>query len=171
MQVAEGLTPKLPRTAYDLPAPPPAPKPSAATQLTAESQSTTHDSQDPQLQAPSSPKAKPKAATTQLPLTRPPSQHPKLSPWTAFDFSVDKWEATLNELCVDTTAQQELFLLAQFSPTGAKACNHVLSKVLKKVADGEHVRSWSAFIHVAVKDVRHQLWQAFHEEKQGTWSQ
>ena len=130
----------------------PPPAPSAAPK--GESQSSSYNSQDRLQKQPVSPPRK--AAKRE---TKPPE--PKWAPpapkWKSLEFDIEAWDATLNELKVDDTAQQELYLLAQYSGRGAQMANHVLSKVLKKIADGDQVRNWSAFVHSCVKSARHDL--------------
>ena len=52
----------------------------------------------------------------------------------------------------DLTAQQELFLLAQFGEPGAMEANNVIAKILKAKTDGGYiggrlVQNWSGWIH------------------------
>ena len=142
---------RAPRTAYDLPKPPPAPGPSAAPKV--ESQSTTHESQDALNNKPPTP-----PRHTKHPKLASAAKAPTPKPgWKSLTFDIEAWDDTLADLNVDQTAQQELYCLAQFSGNGAKAANHVISKVLNKIADGDQVRNWSAFVHSCVKSARHDL--------------
>ena len=151
-----------PRTAYNLPVPPPAPAPSAAPE---ESQSTTVESQEP---LDGRAKTPPRQAKHRKTLKAEAKCAPRPA-WQSLTFDINAWQDTLDELKVDTVAQQELYLLAQCSADGAFAANHILSKVLKKIADGDHVRNFSAFVHACVKTERHDLrWKsevssAWHE--------
>jgi hypothetical protein len=131
----------------------PPPAPSAAPK--GESQSSSYDSQDPLQKQPVEP---PRKAAKLEPKWAPPT--PK---WKSLEFDIEAWDATLTELKVDDTAQQELYLLAQYSNRGAQMANHVLSKVLKKIADGDQVRNWSAFVHSCVKSARHELDASWYE--------
>ena len=78
-------------------------------------------------------------------------------PWQSFTFAVEHWVGLLVEIGADRTAQQELSLLAQDGEARATAANHIFSKILKKHADKEKVRSWSKFVHSCCKNARHQL--------------
>jgi hypothetical protein len=147
--------PSAPRTAYHLPVPPPAPTPQPSAAPKVDSQSSSYDSQQPLQIRPVSPprKQQKRRNPKSVPLVEPKP----IPAGKTLEFDIEHWDDTLTELGVDNTAQQELYLLAQFSQLGAKAANHVISKVLKKVADGDQVRNWSAFVHSCVKTARHDL--------------
>ena len=66
----------------------------------------------------------------------------------------------LDEVGADITAQQELFLLAQFGEPGAMEANNVIAKILKAKTDGGYiggrlVQNWSGWIHSNWVSARH----------------
>ena len=65
------------------------------------------------------------------------------------------WKDVLYAYRVDETAQQELYLLAQYSAAGHKAANAIIGKLLKKASEYEAVQNTSAFVHACVQNVRH----------------
>ena len=128
-KVAESSKPKPPQTAYKLPVPPPAP--SAAPAKVAKSIKALPQTSKAALHAaPITPKTRGEkpAPSTDVPVPIPA--------WKTLDFDLDHWEAVFKEIELDTVAQQELYLLAQFSDLGAKAANQIVGKVLKKSATG-----------------------------------
>ena len=67
------------------------------------------------------------------------------------------WSRTLQAWNVDRHARQGLFLLSQRSPTGLEYANDIVSKLIKKQADGELVLKPSAFVHTACKNARESM--------------
>ena len=78
--------------------------------------------------------------------------------WMTLDWDVANWNVLMEECGVDKTARMDLTLLSQFSEVGAQAANQILSKLLKKVADGETFNNPSAFVHSRVLNSRNELW-------------
>ena len=78
-------------------------------------------------------------------------------PWQTLDFNIENWVDTLEEADVDGTSMKELFLLAQLSDEGAYEANRIISKILKKKADGVALRNASAFVHTAVQGARNAM--------------
>lgn len=72
-------------------------------------------------------------------------------------FDVMAWKETLDEYEVDTSAQQELFLLAQYSDEGSRHANSVIAHFMKAVSDGRDIRNPSGFIHSSCLKSRHKL--------------
>ncbi|HIE68684.1 MAG TPA: hypothetical protein EYP98_00190 [Planctomycetes bacterium] len=77
--------------------------------------------------------------------------------WKSLTFDIDNWYDVLDSFGVDDTSQKELALLSQLSWEGAEESNQIISKLLKKHADGEEVRNPSAFVHRAVQNARNGL--------------
>ena len=151
-KVVDSSKPKPPQTAYKLPVPPPAPSAAPAKLAKSIKAPLPQTSKASLTAAPITPKTRGQKRAPSTDVSAP------IPAWKTLDFDLDHWEAVFKEIDLDTVAQQELYLLAQFSDLGAKAANQIVGKVLKKVSDGQAVRNWSAFVHVAVKDVRHQFW-------------
>jgi len=84
-----------------------------------------------------------------------PPPRPPLPDWASFERDPHVWVSFLGHAGVDTHAQQDLFCLAQMSDAGYEEANHIISKVLKKMQDGEDLRKPSAFVHTAVQSARH----------------
>ena len=82
-----------------------------------------------------------------------------LAPHETTTFDVRNWKNVLNEFNVDETATNELFLLSQMSHDGARHANWIISKLLKKKADGQDIYNPSAFVHSAVLKSRYQVTQ------------
>ena len=94
---------------------------------------------------------------TEPPPARPSGCKRKLEEWQTLDFDVNHWVNTLVQFGVDQGAQKSLFLLAQLGEDGAWQANAIISKLLKKSADGEEIRNASAIVHTSCKAARHQL--------------
>ena len=80
-------------------------------------------------------------------------------PWETTTFDIRNWKNVLNAFKVDDTAINELFLLSQMSHDGARHANWIISKLLKKSADGQELYNSSAFIHKSVLKSRYQVTQ------------
>ena len=63
----------------------------------------------------------------------------------------DAWKAVLDRYGVDEPSQLGLFALAQSSKWGRSAAYGVMSKLWKKVVDGDRLQNPSAFIWSAVR--------------------
>lgn len=77
--------------------------------------------------------------------------------WMTFDRDVRVWMELLKAFNVDDTSQMELFLLSQHSDQGFQEANAIISKLLKKRADGSHLDNSSGFVHACVKNARAHL--------------
>ena len=116
----------------------------------------------PQKPAPPQPSASPSSSLGLVaPITSPenpsvaPSARAKpLEQWQTRRFDLKHWVQTLELADVDKTSVQELFLLAQLGKEGAYEANRIISKILKKQADGVVLRNASAFVHAAVHGAR-----------------
>ena len=75
--------------------------------------------------------------------------------WATLEPDVRKWYSTLKALKYDDLSIQELYLLAQHSPIGYQEANTLISKLLKKAADGIELGSPGAYLHSAILKVRH----------------
>ena len=82
---------------------------------------------------------------------------PKRAKWQTTTFSVDVWVDAMDKFWVDRAAQKELFLLAQHSPAGAYQANSIISKLMKKDADGIKLHKPGAFVHTAVMQARYRI--------------
>ena len=80
-----------------------------------------------------------------------------LPPWATFERDPKQWWELLDSYDCDDTSRQSLFLLAQLSDEEYVAANHLLSKLVKKTADGENIANPSAFIHKGAKNARQDL--------------
>jgi len=67
------------------------------------------------------------------------------------------WWELFDDHNVDIRARQSLFALAQYNEAGYKAANSLVSKLIKKFADGEYLENASAFIHSGCKHSRHDI--------------
>ena len=72
-------------------------------------------------------------------------------------FDVVQWIDVLNKWGIDATSRMELILLGQLSAAGAEQANWIVSKLLKKAADGDVLQNPSAFLHSAVMKARYHL--------------
>ena len=80
-----------------------------------------------------------------------------LPSWATFESRVDVWYDVLKRMKVDENAIQSTFLLAQHSKEGFMGANQVISKLLKKEADGDPPRNASAFVHTIVEKHRNRI--------------
>ena len=73
-----------------------------------------------------------------------------LRPWMSVKVGIDLGQAWAEELHyqnVDDAAQKTLFALAQSSHEGYKSACGLIAKIYKKEANGQEIKSPSAFIH------------------------
>ena len=77
--------------------------------------------------------------------------------WASFDCSQESWRSVLIEMGVDTSAQQELFLLAQLSSTGWRAANSIIAQVLHEASGpwDSNRSPLSVFMSHSVQNARH----------------
>jgi hypothetical protein len=85
--------------------------------------------------------------------------------WATFEPNVEVWWALFDEHNVDDKARQSLFALAQLSPEGYQSANSLVSKLIKKVSDGDILGNASAFVHAGCKHARHELDPRFADQK------
>ena len=89
-----------------------------------------------------------------------------------FERDPDAWKSYLIYQGADDTSIAEMFLLAQMSDAGWEKANTLMSKLLKKEADGEAFSNVSAFIHCGVQNARKELGMSWEKDKRrgdGKW--
>lgn len=74
--------------------------------------------------------------------------------WETFEFSVEAWSSVLDQLGADEPSRMALFTLAQHTHSAAV---EVMWKIVKKLNDGFHINSPSAFLHSNVKNAWHRI--------------
>ena len=93
-------------------------------------------------------------------------QEPVQEPdWATFERDPRAWLGLLRHYQIDETAQQSVFLLAQFSDEGHREANNVLYKLFKKMGEGS-LTNPSKFVHKCVTNARQALEQQYHA---GQW--
>ena len=79
--------------------------------------------------------------------------------WVTFENSAEVWYDTLKGFGADEEALQCLFNLAQNGEWGYEAANALVSKILRKSADGIHFDNISGFIHSGVINAWNGVWK------------
>ena len=166
-QQPSDAAPVAPRTVPPVPPPPPPPRSAGEHNIYKRDKVKNEQPRSPPpKKLPASSKAAPPQGgktrmVPQQPIEPPPARPSgckrKLEEWQTLDFDVNHWVNTLVQFGVDTGAQKSLFLLAQLGENGAWEANAIISKLLKKAADGEEIRNASAIVHTSCKAARHQL--------------
>ena len=94
-----------------------------------------------------------------LPIMQPPTiAGPTRPSWMASGPFLAMWAPVLaDKFGCDEESIMELACLAQLSPAGYEGANTVVSKMLKKLSDGETFNNPSFFLHSACLAARHRI--------------
>ena len=77
------------------------------------------------------------------------------------------YDALEHNFRVDMGARMELTLLAQLSEPGYWEANSIISKLTKKVSDGQTFGNPSAFVHKSCKNARESLTLDYRSNSKG----